>query len=119
MIRREMQQREIHINFVPMPSVKDKATRARPLQKRMKAQKTRFNTLSDWFADYKAELLRFTSRGQAVHDDRVDSSSLLIRGLDTLAKVELEDFLDEEEQYMQARAHSRKYDDGRSRVTGY
>lgn len=118
MIRTQMQLRGIYINFMPIPSVKDKATRARSLQRRMKANGTRFNTLADWFEGFKNELLRFTGRGQAVKDDQVDSAALLSRGFDIIAEVKPEDFFSEEEQEFEN--HSRAVKQvGRSAVTGY
>ena len=118
MIRTEMQLRGIYINFSPIPSVKDKATRARSLQKRMKANGCRFNTLADWFESFKNELLRFTGRGQAVHDDQVDSAALLSRGFDLIASVHKEDFYSDEEFEMQNHPRAAKQT-GRSAVTGY
>jgi len=116
-VANEMQERNIWLNIIPIPSVKDKATRARPLQKRMRAGNCFFAVDAPWYADYFEELTRFTGYSEAISDDQVDSSSILIRGLEESPVVESEDFLTEDE-WME-RWHQAALRDGRSKITGY
>lgn len=121
MIRNEMRERGIWINFEPVPSIKDKATRGRTLQKRMRAGGVKFDKDTDWYAGHEAELLRFTGGSQATLDDQFDADSLLAIGAERLGPVEEEDFMEEEELSIiqmnrQRRGAGR---DGRSATTGY
>lgn len=120
MIYQEMRERDVWINIVKVASTKDKATRARPLQKKMKAGGTRWDTQASWFAGMQAEMLRFTGNSQALLDDQLDSAALLVKGFDQHMMVaEEEDFVDDEEVDFAIQSRRKKGDDGRSRVTGY
>jgi predicted phage terminase large subunit-like protein len=105
------------INFQPIMPVKDKATRGRDLQKMHRAGACRFHKTAEWYEGYESELLRFTGSSDAVLDDQFDSTALLIKGLNTIADVDMEDFVDEEE--MELVLHDPRKHSGRSRVTGY
>lgn len=114
---REMRTRNVYLNCIAMLSVKDKATRARSLQKRMKARAVRFDKEAQWYAGYEAEMLKFTGYSEAVADDQVDSTSILSRGVDELPLLDETDFMTEEELYYASDEPRR--DQGRSTVTGY
>jgi len=116
-IYKEMQIRNIFINIQARKSIKDKASRGRSLQKRMRAGACRFDKESSWYPSFEAELLRFTGISNAILDDQFDSAALLSLGFEDLALVEEEDFLDEEEQ--EVRRHGHRANNGRSAVTGY
>ena len=122
MIWREMQVRDIRINFEPITSVKDKATRGRTFQRRMRAGQCRFDKAAEWYPGFQYENLRFTGLAAATLDDQFDSSALLSLGFDSFAQLEPEDFFSDEEEEMERgfwnsrRAAPR---DGRSAVTGY
>jgi hypothetical protein len=122
MIYREMQVRDIRINFEAIPSTKDKATRGRSYQKRMRAGQCRFDKRAAWYPGFEHENLRFTGTTQATLDDQFDSAALLSLGFDTFAHVEVEDFYsDDEVEFEKGFWTSRKAApiDGRSMVTGY
>lgn len=121
MVFNEMRKRGIWINIEPIPSVKDKATRGRTLQKRTRAGGVKFDKLADWWPGHEAELLRFTGTGQAVLDDQFDSDSLLAIGAERLGQLEEDDFMEEEELSIREMNKSRRGPgrDGRSLVTGY
>src|SRR5574337_327719 len=70
MIVKEMQERDVYINFEVRQPIKDKATRGRALQKRMKVGNVRFDKKADWYPDFEQELLKFTGGSQALLDDR-------------------------------------------------
>jgi len=121
MIYREMQVRDIRINIEVRTPVKDKGTRGRSLQKRMRAGQCRFDKKAEWYPGFENELLRFSGSAQATLDDQFDSSALLSLGFDEFAHVEPEDFYDEED-WEQERGfwnRPKAAADGRSQVTGY
>lgn len=114
---------DVSINVVEVPSIKDKATRGRPFQKRHRSGQIKFDKQGEWYGGYEAELLRFTGGAQAVLDDQFDSTSLLITGFENYKPeaAQEEDFLDEEENWARERARRRAGPgrDGRSLTTGY
>lgn len=110
------------INIVEIPSVKDKATRGRPYQKRHRSGMMRFDKNAEWYAGYEAENLKFTGVSQATLDDQFDSTSLLVTGFENYkAEIEPEDFIEEEELSIRQRNLMRRHPQsgGRSVVTGY
>jgi len=120
-IRREMQVRDIRINFEPIPSVKDKATRGRSWQRRMRAEQCRFNKQHPNYAAFEQEVLRFTGYATATLDDQFDSGALLSTGFDHMPEVEDDDFWQDEDYEMDRgyRTRGGSASDGRSAVTGY
>ena len=122
MLRREMQVRDLRINFEAITPVKDKGTRGRSYQKRMRAGQCRFDKKAEWYPGFEQENLRFTGTAAATLDDQFDSAALLSRGFDSFAQVEKEDFYDEDDWEMERGFWDRKSasaSDGRSQVTGY
>ncbi len=118
-IRAEMQVRGHWINFVPRTPIKDKASRGRSLQKRMRAGGVRFDTLADWFPGYQEELLRFTGISEAALDDQFDSTALLSLGFESLPQIDDDDFLEDEEAFVQRYFSAQSEAPGRNSVTGY
>ena len=121
LVYNEMRERDIWLNLVEIPSVKDKAVRGRTLQKRMRAGGMRFDAEADWFVPYQQELLKFTGVAQAKLDDQFDSTSILAIGFDRfMDKAEEEDFMEDEEiSVREANRRRAAPRDGRSSVTGY
>lgn len=122
MVYREMQVRDIRINIEAIPSVKDKGTRGRSYQRRMRAGQCRFDKKAEWYPNFEQENLRFTGTAAATLDDQFDSAALLSRGFDDFAAVEPEDFYDEDMWEMERgfmRTKPPQLRDGRSKVTGY
>lgn len=113
----EMRQKNIFLNVVPLSSVKDKATRGRSWQKRMKSLTCFFDKQAEWYPDYEHECLRFTGYSDAVLDDQFDSSAILSRGFDTLPMMTEEDFMTDEEVEMQRTDPPGHH--GRNTTTGY
>lgn len=116
-VKKEMAERDIWINFVESSPSKDKATRGRSLQRRMRAHGVRFDKRAEWYPPYEAELLRFTGHSDAAADDQFDSTALLSIGFDQLAEVIEEDFWEEEE-FEMVRNNPRDMM-GRDATTGY
>lgn len=111
------------MNIVEVPSVKDKATRGRTMQKRHRSGMMRFNAGAEWYPGYEAELLRFTGSSQATLDDQFDSTSLLCIGFENYKpEMERDDFVEDEELQIREMAFRKTRaanSDGRSEVTGY
>lgn len=117
MLKAEMLKRGVFLHLSPVLPLRDKATRGRSFQKRMRAGACRFNTRAPWYVGYQAELLRFTGYSDAVLDDQFDSSAILSRGIDSLSVPEETDFMDDDELYFSG--HGKPEGSGRSIHTGY
>jgi hypothetical protein len=117
-IAAEMIKREHYINFHPINPMKDKAVRARSLQKRHKVRAMRFDTMASWYPGYKAELLTFTGVTDAVLDDQLDASAYMSKGFDLLPEVEQEDFKTDEEEQFERESRNARTEEYRSCV-GY
>ena len=116
-LEQEMRRKNVFINCIPVSPVKDKATKGRSWQKRMKAGACRFDKNAEWYAPYEAECLRFTGYSESVLDDQFDSSAIVSRGFDTLPLLDEEDFMDEEE--LAHHNATPQGNSGRSTTTGY
>ena len=117
MLNKEMRTKNCFMNCVPMSSVKDKAVRGRSLRKRMRSGSVLFDKEGEWYADYEAELLRFTGYSDAVLDDQFDSTAILSRGFDDMPILDEEDFMTDAE--VNERHTTPKMNQGRSETTGY
>jgi hypothetical protein len=116
-IRTAMQKKNRFINFIVRTPIKDKASRGRALQKRMRGGGAKFNKSAYWYLGYEEELLRFTGISEATLDDQFDSTALLALGFEELPEVEEEDFEDEDLAYL--RREDPRKTQGRNQVTGY
>ncbi len=119
MINREMQVRDKYINLRPILPVKDKSSRARSMQKRMRAGTCRYDKKAPWYEPFEAELLKFTGTSEATLDDQFDAAALLSRGFEEVRHIEDDDFKTEEEEEFEYMATFTKGGDGRSSHTGY
>lgn len=114
---KEMQRRNIWLNCYAINPTRDKATRGRPFQARMRAHGMRFDKRAEWYVPYEYELRRFTGHSDALLDDQFDSTATLVKGFEQLADLEADDFLTEVEEellYNDPRKQT-----GRSAITGY
>jgi len=116
-IKKEMQRKGVWINFIPRTPIKDKASRGRSLQRRMKGGGTRWDFEAEWFPSMQEEILGFSETADAQLDDQFDSAALLSLGFEDMATVEGEDLMDEEEREM-LENDPRGYL-GRNTTTGY
>lgn len=114
---KEMEIRNVWLNCQVLNPVNDKAVRGRPLQKRMRGGGCRFDKRAEWYPAYESELLRFTGRGDAAADDQFDSTAMIARGLELMAEVEQDDFMEDDELDMIFNDPRKLV--GRSTVTGY
>jgi predicted phage terminase large subunit-like protein len=108
-----------HNNFITLYPLKhggkDKITRARSIQARMRAQGCKFDKSADWYQIFEDELMRFP---RDKHDDQVDAFSYLGLMLDVLIEAPTSKEL-EEEAYQEEYELSGLADEGRNMTTGY
>lgn len=93
------------INLHPVLPSKDKMTRAKSLQYRMRAGGVRFRHDTAWFPALQAEMMRFP---KGAHDDQVDALAWIGLALNEIQERE------EVEDYYRPPVYG-----GRNRVTGY
>lgn len=117
-IREEMRDRDVWLNFVELQSITDKASRGRPMQKRMKAGGMRFDKETSWYEEHQEELLDFSATAEADLDDQFDSDVELVRGFDEIV-IEDEDQQTDEEVAWEREVALQRQNDGRSETTGY
>lgn len=117
MLLQEMRARNVFFNCTAVSAVKDKATKGRSWQKRMKAKACRFHKKAPWYAGFEAECLRFTGYSDAVLDDQFDSAAIVSRGFDNLPMLDDEEFMTDDELYF--RNTEPRQNQGRSGTTGY
>ena len=115
-LREEMIKNNTFISLLPLKhGGKDKQTRARSIQARLRAHGVKLDKEGDWYPPFENEMLSFP-RGK--HDDQVDAFAYLGLLLDMLieapTQAEIEDELYAEE--MESSGHSNQ---GRNAYTGY
>ena len=111
-LKAEMYKRGIFINLNPLTPTKDKQSRARSIQARMRSGSVHFDTQAEWYPALQSEMLRFP---RDINDDIVDAVSWVGLTLDQIiippTDREIEDdYYEEMESFMPA---------GRSAITGY
>jgi predicted phage terminase large subunit-like protein len=112
-LNEEMARRNRFLTLYLMVPSRDKVTRAKSIQARMKARRVRFDKSADWYEDAEQEMLQFPRGG---HDDFVDTLSQFGLALDQVITPPDEDEVEAEEW---ARERSQDDRQGRNRVTGY
>lgn len=118
-LRNEMARRDIWLSITEIASIKDKASRGKSFQKRMRAGRCRFDKQASWYEEYEAELLAFSAATEAVLDDQFDSTTILSAGLENEAVIEEGDEMTEAELEFERAALAARKQHGRSAVTGY
>ena len=115
-LREEMIKNNTFLNLVALKhGGKDKTTRSRSIQARMRAHGVKFNKDADWFANFENECLTFP-RGK--HDDQVDAFAYLGMMLDKLIEAPTKEEIDELEYLDEQRSTESDYA-GQSSTTGY
>ena len=94
---------------------KDKISRARSVQARMRARSIKFDKGSEWYPKFEDELCTFP-RGR--HDDQVDAFAYLGLLLDKMVEAPTIQQQEEEDYYNELRS-SDEHESGRSEFTGY
>ncbi len=116
-LKKEMLRRGKFLNFDARTPIRDKASRGRAYQKRMKAGACRFDKEASWYIGFEEENLRFTGSSDATLDDQFDSAALAVLGLESMPDVEDEDFDTDEE--VEFKRNDPRAALGRNPVTGY
>lgn len=103
------------LNLNPMTPVKDKESRARSIQGRMRAGGVHFDKKAEWYPDLEQEVLTFP---RSVHDDQVDALAWLGLTLNKMQTALTPEEIEEEE-YQDMLDENGFFNDGRNSVTGY
>jgi predicted phage terminase large subunit-like protein len=112
-LRKQMQERGVYLNLYPMVPTKDKLSRARSLQARMRSGGIRYNTTASWYPSLEDEMARFPKDR---HDDQVDALSWIGLVVDRVLEAPtIEEQEDEDYNEMLAEEAF----GGRSTITGY
>jgi len=115
-LREEMIKNNNYLTLVPLKhGGKDKITRSRSIQARMRAHSVKFNKEADWYPIFENECLTFP-RGK--HDDQVDAFAYLGLMLDKLIEAPTKEEIEEDEYDAELRDGG-SASTGQSAVTGY
>lgn len=115
-LREEMVKTNTYLSLHPLrPGGKDKLTRARSIQARMRAHGVVFDKEGDWYPNFENECLTFP-RGK--HDDQVDAFAYLGLMLDKLIEAPTKEE-EEDDAYRDELRESGQFGSGRNRITGY
>jgi predicted phage terminase large subunit-like protein len=115
-LREEMIKNNNFISLYPLKhGGKDKITRARSIQARMRASGCKFDKAGDWYLTFEDELMRFP---RDKHDDQVDAFSYLGLMLDVIIEAPTVKELEEEE-YQEEYEKSGMNNQGQCESTGY
>jgi predicted phage terminase large subunit-like protein len=115
-LREEMQKTGVYLNLIPLKHQgKDKMSRARSIQARMRAHGVKFDKSGDWYIKFEDELAKFP---RAQRDDQVDAFAYMGMMLDSLVEAPTQDEIDEDE-YLDELRESELGEYGRSTVCGY
>ena len=115
-LREEMLLQNTFPNIINMKHMgKDKQTRARSIQARVRAKTVKFDKSADWYSNFEDEILKFP---RAKNDDQVDAFAYLGLLLDKLIEAPTREEEDEEEYLDELRTTGFGLN-GRSRLTGY
>lgn len=94
---------------------KDKESRARSIQGRMRAGGVKFNKRTEWYPDLELEMLSFP---RGVHNDQVDAMAWLGLTLNKMTPAESWEEIQDRE-YEDMLEESGHWDEGRNYLTGY
>jgi predicted phage terminase large subunit-like protein len=112
-LNEEMLRRGVFLNIHPKTPTKDKQSRARSLQAKMRAGAVYFDPEAEWYTELYEEMRRFP---KSAHDDQVDALVWAGLALDEMIDPPTPEE-DEEEEYQNALGQAGN--DGRSKICGY
>ena len=115
LIRDEMFKRNSFFQIWNKMPTKDKESRARSIQGRLRAGGVRFDKEAEWYPILEEEILSFP---RGIHDDQVDALAWLGLMLDTLVPAPTQEELDEDV-IMEEQLIFQEWEQGRNAVTGY
>lgn len=112
----EMNKQQVYPNLVMILPSKDKLTRARAIQARMRAGGVKFDKDSDWYGKLEEEMIRFP---RDRNDDQVDAMAYLGLIVDKMVEAPTREetaYLEREEELERTNDYG---SDGRNATTGY
>jgi predicted phage terminase large subunit-like protein len=113
-LNKQMVERGVYLNLYPMTPTKDKVSRARSLQARMRSGGIRFDKDKTWYDTLEDEMARFP---RDRHDDQVDALSWIGLVLDKLQEAPTQE--EEDEDDYNDFIFENNQDTGRNKITGY
>ncbi len=111
----EMHKQNVYPNLVMLVPSKEKMTRARAIQARMRAGGVKFDKDADWYPQLEEEMCRFP---RDRHDDQVDAMAYLGLIIDKMVESPTTEVLVALERDMEIDKYNDEYD-GRNPDTGY
>jgi predicted phage terminase large subunit-like protein len=115
-LREEMMKRAVYPNiFALKHGGKDKISRARSVQARIRAHTIKFDKSQDWYPIFEDELCKFP---RGTKDDQVDAFAYIGLMLDSLIEAPTQEEI-EDDTYYDEYERSGLADAGRSQITGY
>lgn len=115
-LNRRMVETGQYLNLNPMLPTKDKESRARSLQARMRAGRVKFDKDADWYPQLEMEMLQFP---KSRHDDQVDAMAWLGLTLDKMIEALTPEEQDREAWEEEVRNELGSFNLGISVITGY
>lgn len=109
-----MLKRNIFININPKTPDRDKVSRARSIQGRLRLGTVKFDTEAFWYPELQQELITFP---RGAHDDQVDALAWIGLTLDSIIEAETQDELEDEA--WEEEFGSISFFEGRCVSTGY
>lgn len=111
-LKQEMLNRNIYMNLDANTPTRDKMSRARGIQARLRAGSVRFDREAEWFLTLEEEMTRFP---KDKHDDQVDAISWMGLKLDAMVEPQTQEEVEEEDYFL----YEQETLSGRSAHTGY
>lgn len=115
-IELRMQEQQVFPNLQPIVPTKDKESRARSIQARMRARAVRFDREATWFQEFESECIQFP---RGIHDDQVDSLALIGLGLARMTTPLTEEEQDEFDWHQERKETMEPISMGVNASTGY
>ena len=111
---RRMQEQNLYLTIVPGVPTKDKRTRARPIQARVRAGGVRFDKSAAWYPVFEEELLHFPKGEKKDQADAFAWLGVALQELNVAATPQEEEL----EEYEQMVTQS-EFEQGMNQITGY
>ena len=111
-LKKEMVEQNTFFDILTFPAIKDKKTRAKIIQARMRAKALKIDHSSHWYSTFEDEFLKFP---KGKHDDQVDALSWIGIAYNKTTSADTPEEIKEEE-YQE---FVKTMDTGKSRICGY
>jgi predicted phage terminase large subunit-like protein len=115
-LNERMQTTGTYLNIIPGIPTKDKRSRARAIQARMRAGGVYFDKSADWYPGFEQELLQFP---KGMYKDQVDSIAWLGIAINDLMAGPTTGEVEDDNYESQMESYKEDFQFGRSNITGY